>query len=120
MVVSTELQIDNEKVFKKIPDVLAQVVCLEEKAKFILSYEVKIFDFEDVGISVTSEPCHMTNLQLYHLLMLSRELCFLRLNHSIDIRPENISQDGNGNINCPYAELRDDEDHINLLLQHMS
>nr|GFC23781.1 lysine-specific demethylase 5D isoform X1 [Tanacetum cinerariifolium] len=48
MVVATELRIENEKVFKKISDVLAQAVCLEEKAKHILSREVQMAEFEDV------------------------------------------------------------------------
>lgn len=48
MAVATELQIENEKVFKRISDVLAQAVCLEEKAKHILACEVHISDFEDV------------------------------------------------------------------------
>ncbi|GJT51304.1 lysine-specific demethylase 5D [Tanacetum coccineum] len=48
MVVATELQIENEEVFKKISDVLAQAVCLEVKAKHVLSCEVQMSEFEDV------------------------------------------------------------------------
>ncbi|PWA44727.1 ARID DNA-binding domain-containing protein [Artemisia annua] len=36
------------RVFKKIYDVFAQAVCLEEKAKTILSCEVQISEFKDV------------------------------------------------------------------------
>ncbi|PWA41987.1 hypothetical protein CTI12_AA548970 [Artemisia annua] len=45
MVVSPDY---NEKVSKKMSDVLAQAMCLEEKAKTILSCEVQISEFEDV------------------------------------------------------------------------
>nr|GEU28977.1 lysine-specific demethylase 5D isoform X1 [Tanacetum cinerariifolium] len=48
IVMATELQIENEKVFKKITDVLAQAVCLEEKSKHMLSCEVQMSEFEDV------------------------------------------------------------------------
>nr|GFA30286.1 lysine-specific demethylase 5D isoform X1 [Tanacetum cinerariifolium] len=48
IVVTTKLQVENEKVFKKITDVLAQAVCLEEKVKQMLSCEVQMFEFEDV------------------------------------------------------------------------
>lgn len=34
--------------FKKVSDVLAQAMCLEEKAKHILACEVQLSDFEDV------------------------------------------------------------------------
>nr|GEW53901.1 SNF2 domain-containing protein CLASSY 3-like [Tanacetum cinerariifolium] len=47
-VMATELQVENEKVFKKIIDVLAQAVCLEEKVKHMLSCEVQMYEFEDV------------------------------------------------------------------------
>lgn len=45
---SCRLQIENEKVFKKISDVIAQAVRLEEKSKHTLSCEVPMSDFEDV------------------------------------------------------------------------
>ena len=48
MLMSSRLQIENEKVFKKISGVLAQAVRLEEKAKHILSSEVQMSEFEDV------------------------------------------------------------------------
>ena len=55
---SFRLQIENEKVFKKISDVLAQAVSLEEKAKHILACEVQMSDFEDVvRFVITSSKC---------------------------------------------------------------
>ncbi|KAJ0811132.1 putative transcription factor & chromatin remodeling JmjC-ARID family [Helianthus annuus] len=56
MTVATKLQIENEKVFKKISDVLAQAVCLEEKAKHILACEVQMSDFEDV-VRTSEDVC---------------------------------------------------------------
>nr|GEX84176.1 reverse transcriptase domain-containing protein [Tanacetum cinerariifolium] len=48
IVMATELQVENEKVFKNITDVLAQAVCLEEKVKHMLSCKVQMYEFEDV------------------------------------------------------------------------
>ncbi|XP_076925820.1 lysine-specific demethylase JMJ17-like [Bidens hawaiensis] len=56
MTVATKLQIENEKVFKKISDVIAQAVCLEEKAKHILGCEVQMSDFEDV-VRMSEDIC---------------------------------------------------------------
>ncbi|KAJ9550078.1 hypothetical protein OSB04_022621 [Centaurea solstitialis] len=56
MAMAIKLQIDNEKVFKKISDVLAQAVCLEEKAKHILACEVQMSDFEDV-VRMSEDLC---------------------------------------------------------------
>lgn len=56
MTVATELQIENEKVFKNISDVLAQAVCLEEKAKYILACDVQMSDFEDV-VRMSEDLC---------------------------------------------------------------
>ncbi|XP_071692833.1 lysine-specific demethylase JMJ17 [Rutidosis leptorrhynchoides] len=53
---ATELHIENEKVFKNISDVLVQAVCLEEKAKHILTCEVPMSDFEDV-IRMSEDLC---------------------------------------------------------------
>nr|XP_043640227.1 lysine-specific demethylase 5D isoform X2 [Erigeron canadensis] len=54
--VANELHIENEMVFKKISDVLAQAVCLEEKAKHILATEVQLSDFEDV-VRMSEDLC---------------------------------------------------------------
>ncbi|KVH95386.1 ARID/BRIGHT DNA-binding domain-containing protein [Cynara cardunculus var. scolymus] len=56
MAMAIKLQIDNEKVFKKISDVLAQAVRLEEKAKHILACEVQMSDFEDV-VRMSEDLC---------------------------------------------------------------
>ncbi|KAI3713400.1 hypothetical protein L1987_71977 [Smallanthus sonchifolius] len=56
MAVATKLKIENEKVFKKIYDVLAQAVCLEEKAKHILACEVQMSDFEDI-VRMSEDVC---------------------------------------------------------------
>lgn len=54
---SSRLQIDNEKVFEKISDVLAQAICLDEKANEILDCEHQMSDFEDVIRFVNRTQC---------------------------------------------------------------
>lgn len=56
MALAIELQIENEKLFKNISDVLAQAVYLEEKAKHILACEVPMSDFEDV-VRMSEDLC---------------------------------------------------------------
>ncbi|KAL8200906.1 hypothetical protein R6Q57_012245 [Mikania cordata] len=56
MTMATKLQIENEKVFRKISDVVAQALRLEEKAMHILVCEVQMSDFEDV-VRMSEDVC---------------------------------------------------------------